>query len=242
MANEQDRQQAQEGGPPSVPLAKASPRQPADSTPSLDKPRAAPIAEQPTLAAQQSLSQPSVPPVPRAPMPPPGANQAQAPQPGPGAPYAQQPQPQPQPYAQQPQPYAQPPQAPPQPYAQPQSGGYPQAQYGYPQAQQAGPYPPPGYGYPPGGGWHRPPVTGICTAAMVVGIISAALAVTLYGLVLTLFMGPIAVGLGISARRKVARGEAFGSGQATSGFVLGIITTAVSWALLTLAMIGFLVE
>lgn len=79
---------------------------------------------------------------------------------------------------------------------------------------------------------------------MVVGIISGVLALTVYGLVLSLVLGPIALGLGISARRQIARaradgaGRPDGSGLATAGFVLGIVTTAISWLLLVVVLIA----
>lgn len=204
-----------------------------------DTPRDLPIAEQPTLAAQPlppgvhgSHKAPDVPPVPLAPGPPPGAD-GLASAPGGHGPYSPPSGPHAQPHVPpghgtQPPPYVQP-----HPY-QPQ-GPYP----------QPGLYHQPGYGIPPGAGWMRPqppPTSGICTAALVVGIISGVMTISLYGLVLTWILGPVALGLGISARRKVARGEAHGSGSATAGFVLGIVTTAVSWLLLALMLIGLAAE
>ncbi|MDG9705466.1 DUF4190 domain-containing protein [Streptomyces sp. DH37] len=113
-----------------------------------------------------------------------------------------------------------PPQPPPQPY------GYgPGHAYGAPwPGPGRAPLPPP------------PPVSGLCTAAMVLGIVSIVLVTTLYGIVLAVFTAPVAVGLGIAARRRVGRGEAYGGGQATAGLVLGAISLAVSVAAVALVV------
>lgn len=197
---------------------------PLDPPPSVQLNKPVPIAEQQTLAGSPTPPpgagpRPHVPPVPQAPAPPPGGSGPYGPPVGHAPPGYGSPQPM-GPYA--PQPMG--------PYG-PQPGGA---------------YPPPGYGYPAGpGGWAAPPppgASGICTSAMVVGIVSGVMAMSVYGLVLSLILGPVALGLGISARRQVARGTAHGSGMATAGFVLGIVTTAISWLLLVVVVIALVAE
>ncbi|MBN3930955.1 DUF4190 domain-containing protein [Streptomyces verrucosisporus] len=104
-----------------------------------------------------------------------------------------------------------------------------------------GAVPQPGHGYGPAGpvaGWMPPPrppqTSGICTAAMVLGIVSMVLVTTFYGAVLAVVTGPVAIGLGITARRRVKRGQAYGSGQATAGLVLGVVSFVASAALIAL--------
>lgn len=107
---------------------------------------------------------------------------------------------------------------------------HPSAPYGHP-----GPPQHPGYAYPgpggmPGAPWLGGPQlpTGTSTASMVLGIIGLVLTLTCYGSVLGIFVAPVALGLGISARRKVAAGLQGGSGQANAGFVMGIVGTVLS--------------
>ncbi|MCT2594197.1 DUF4190 domain-containing protein [Streptomyces sp. N2-109] len=127
------------------------------------------------------------------------------------------------------------------PYAGPYGATQPGGPYGY---SSAGPQHPgyqgyPGYaGYPaqpghlgyghPGMGWGPPLPNGQSVAAMVLGIVSMVLIASCYGIVLALVTSPIALGLGIAARRKVARGELGGHSQATAGFVMGIIGVVIS--------------
>jgi hypothetical protein len=135
----------------------------------------------------------------------------------------------------------------------PGSFGPPAAQPPYP----AGPYghhgpPQPagyGYGHPgygggmPGAPWAAGPSlpTGTSTAAMVLGIIGLVLTASCYGSVLAVFVAPVALGLGISARRKVAAGIQGGSGQATAGFIMGIVGTVLSLVVAALVVFGFVV-
>jgi hypothetical protein len=70
-------------------------------------------------------------------------------------------------------------------------------------------------------------------AALVLGIVGLVLVSTCWGSVLAVIVSPIALGLGLSARRAVDRGEMGGRGQATAGFVMGIIGLVLS--LLTIA-------
>ncbi|MGY1438316.1 DUF4190 domain-containing protein [Streptomyces reniochalinae] len=81
------------------------------------------------------------------------------------------------------------------------------------------------YGY----GWQGPPLpAGKSIAAMVVGIVSAVLIITCWGSFLSVISSTVALLLGISARRAVRRGELGGRAQATAGFVLGIVSLALS--------------
>lgn len=115
---------------------------------------------------------------------------------------------------------------------------------GVPYGQQAPPSQPPGYGYgyaaypgygaPSLPGRHAPWATGpqlpggTSTAAMVLGIIGLVLTLTCYGSLLAVFVAPVALGLGISARRKVAAGLQGGYGQANAGFIMGIVGLVLS--------------
>ncbi|WP_344535569.1 DUF4190 domain-containing protein [Streptomyces albiaxialis] len=82
-----------------------------------------------------------------------------------------------------------------------------------------------GYGY----GWQGPPLpTGMSTAAMVLGIISLVLAVSCWGAPLGVITSVVALCLGVGARRRVRRGELGGRGQASSGFVMGIVGLCLS--------------
>ncbi|NLU76491.1 DUF4190 domain-containing protein [Streptomyces sp. HNM0575] len=190
------------------------------------------VAEQPTITSGSGAVPPPVPPpVPPAPGAGPGAGPGAAaggPGGGPGSGYAASPYGAPSPYGQQhqqQQQYPHPPQQPqaPQPYAG--SG----AAYGYPN-----PAPQP-YGYgagpgPVGYGWHGPPQQpgGKAVAAMVLGIIGLLTVSTCWGSFLGIFLSPVALGLGLSAKRAADRGEAGGRGQAVAGFVMGIIGTVLS--------------
>ncbi|MCG3039262.1 DUF4190 domain-containing protein [Streptomyces sp. S1A] len=129
----------------------------------------------------------------------------------------------------------QPPQPPGQGYGQWPGQGH---AYGGPWPGAA---PQPGHGYGPAGpvpGWVPPPpppqTSGICTAAMVLGIVSMVLVTTFYGAVLAVVTAPVAIGLGVAARRRVKRGQAYGSGQATAGLVLGAVSFAASAAIIAL--------
>ncbi|MFP8884413.1 DUF4190 domain-containing protein [Streptomyces mangrovi] len=133
---------------------------------------------------------------------------------------------------------------------QPPGQGYGQG-YGQGHAYGGGPWPgtapQPGHGYGPASpvpGWVPPPpppqTSGICTAAMVLGIVSMVLVTTFYGAVLAVVTGPVAIGLGIAARRRVKRGQAYGSGQATAGLVLGVVSFVISAAITALGTWFFL--
>ncbi|GAA2632143.1 DUF4190 domain-containing protein [Streptomyces axinellae] len=75
-----------------------------------------------------------------------------------------------------------------------------------------------------GYGWQGPPPpVGKSVSAMVVGIVSVVLIVTCWGSFLSVLTSTVALFLGISARRGVRAGQLGGRGQATAGFVLGIV-------------------
>lgn len=140
------------------------------------------------------------------------------------------------------QPPAPPPQQPPPSYGSvpqpPPPASYGQAPYGQPAYGQA-PYGQPNYGsapqpYP---GYGLPPTrtNQMAVWAMVVGIISIIFCYV--GLVL----GPVAIGLAVSARRQIAerRGAETGDGMALAGLITGIIGTVIWGAVLALIIIGF---
>jgi hypothetical protein len=127
-------------------------------------------------------------------------------------------------------------------YGSQQYGGQPYGQpptYGYP-AQPAM-----AYGYGPGlgpYGWPVPPLpTGKSVASMVLGIISLVAVSTCWGSFLGIITSPIALGLGLSARRAVDRGELGGRGQAVAGFVMGIVGIVLSAIIITLIVLTFTV-
>jgi hypothetical protein len=106
---------------------------------------------------------------------------------------------------------------------QPEYGGQPpygqQPQYGQ-QPGSGGQYPPPG-GYD--GGYGQPPVSpknGVGIAALILGILSI-LAFWTFGF--GIFLGIIAVVLGVLGRGRVKRREATNGGVATTGLVLGVL-------------------
>ncbi|WP_448058568.1 DUF4190 domain-containing protein [Cellulomonas hominis] len=110
------------------------------------------------------------------------------------------------------------------PYGAPYSGSSP---YGGPTsasppygtaAPGASPYGVPGYGYPPPGAWAPapPPMDGLAIASLVTsgaGVVSAGLT------------GPVGLGLGIAALRRIRRTGARGRGLAIAGVVVGAAMT-----------------
>ncbi|MCX2181553.1 DUF4190 domain-containing protein [Streptomyces sp. SKN60] len=131
---------------------------------------------------------------------------------------------------------------PPPPAAPGGSFGYPTAPptptpaagtpgYGYPPAPAPAPYPGYGAGYggqPPG--WGQSPSNGMGTAGMVVGIIAVVI-FCFYGLP-SLILGILALIFGIIGKKRVQRGEANNSGQATAGVVLGAIGIVLGIAMI----------
>lgn len=173
------------------------------------------VADQPTITSGSASVPPPVPPAPGAPPGVAGGRQGPAyGSPPYGSPH---PSPHPSPYGQQ---------------GQPQYGGG-GAAYGYPSpAPPPAPMPQP-YGYGagsvPGYGWHgAPPATGKPVAAMVIGIIGLVALITCWGSFLGIILSPVALGLGLSARKAADRGECGGRGQAVAGFAMGIIGTVLS--------------
>lgn len=118
------------------------------------------------------------------------------------------------------------------PHAQPgpppgTQGAAPHASgYGYPSPSPVAPPTPYGYGF--GYGWAQPLPAGKSIAAMVLGIVTMVLLCTCWGSFLGLVTGPVALCLGLSARRQADRGELGGRGQAVAGFVMGIVGTVLS--------------
>jgi hypothetical protein len=156
--------------------------------------------------------------------------------PAPGGPAAQQ-------YGQQANPYAGPYGQ--QPYTQ-QPGPYGQQQYGGPQPS---PYAGPGAGYgyttppvPPGYGagygWGQQLPTGKSVAAMVLGIIGLVLVAFCWTSFIAILVAPVALGLGLSARRQADRGEIGGRGQAVAGFVMGIVGTVLAAVVIAILILG----
>lgn len=127
-------------------------------------------------------------------------------------------------------------------------GPHPAAGYGLPGGFGPGGHPgygPPGYGgYGVPGGYGRPDLAwagaplpqGTAVASMVLGIIGLVLTATCWGSFLGILVAPLALILGVTARRKVDRGEAGGRGYATSGFVMGLVGTVLA-ALMVVFMI-----
>lgn len=126
-------------------------------------------------------------------------------------------------------------------------GPHPAAGYG-----SQGGYPPSGYGQGPYGGygthggytgyaggtaWAGAPLPqGTAVAAMVLGIVGLVLTATCWGSFVGILVAPLALVLGVVARRKADRGEAGGRGYATSGFVMGLVGTV-----LAALMVAFLI-
>ena len=128
----------------------------------------------------------------------------------------------------------------------PPGGEIPPAQYPtYPAGPQdpanSYPPPPPGAYPPPNGAQHGgPPQTNqLAVWSMVTGILAG-----IFGLIgaCGVIVGPIAIGLAISARNQIAASNGFqkGSGMATAGLTLGIIGTAISVMWIVLIATGVL--
>jgi hypothetical protein len=100
-----------------------------------------------------------------------------------------------------------------------------------------------GYGY---GGYQQtgvawggpPPSQGTAVASMVLGIVGLVLTASCWGSFVGIFVAPLALILGVSARRKADRGEGGGRSYATSGFVMGIVGTALSVIIAALLIVG----
>lgn len=122
-----------------------------------------------------------------------------------------------------------------QQYGQPGGG----AAWGHP-ASAPSPY---GYGPGPGGyGWPGAPLpNGKSVAAMVIGIISLVVVSSCWGSFIGIITSPVALGLGLSARRAADRGELGGRGQAVAGFVMGIVGTVLSAIIVTVIVLMFTV-
>ncbi|MET7641731.1 DUF4190 domain-containing protein [Streptomyces sp. NPDC005438] len=73
---------------------------------------------------------------------------------------------------------------------------------------------------------------------MVMGIVGLAFMLTCYGGILSIIASPVALGLGLSAKAAIARGEQGGYSQAHAGVVMGIIGLVGSALLLVLLVFG----
>ncbi|MFC4494106.1 DUF4190 domain-containing protein [Streptomyces ovatisporus] len=206
-----------------------------------------PVAEQPTITSNSGAVPP--PPVPPAPgpaaQPGPGGRAGGPPSPyGASSPYGAGPGHGPGPSG----PHAGPAQGPHGGYGYAQGQGQPYGQapgaaYGYP-TPASSPY---GYGpgpgqVPAGYGWQGAPLpNGRSVGAMVLGIISMVVVATCWGSFVSIITSPIALGLGLSARRGVDRGELGGRAQAVAGFVMGIIGTVLSAIIIAIIVLMFTV-
>ncbi|MFJ2827064.1 DUF4190 domain-containing protein [Streptomyces sp. NPDC087263] len=118
--------------------------------------------------------------------------------------------------------------APPPPFAPGGPGQPPPYPYGYPSHPPQQPYYPGAPGY---GGWPAMPMApsnGMGTAALILGIASAALFCVWP---LTFVMGILGVVFGAIGRRKAARGEATNPGQALAGIICGAVGIVLAIAL-----------
>jgi hypothetical protein len=93
----------------------------------------------------------------------------------------------------------------------------------------------PPFDYPPGHSPYAyawpgalPLPNGKAVAALVLGIISLVAVCTCWGAFLAILTSPIALGLGLSARRSADLGRTGGRSQAVAGFVMGIIGTVLA--------------
>ncbi|MBL1101267.1 DUF4190 domain-containing protein [Streptomyces coffeae] len=226
MAEQHDQPSPQDGtgGPPES----GRPRQPeprdrdpwappAQRVP-LDKPVPPPsVADQPTVTSAPGLpplppqqqppgAPPSATPPGAVPPPPPAPTGPGTPSAYPGGPYGAAG------YGAQATPYAGAPS-----YGQPAPYGVPG--YGHPGMGHPGPAGP----YPPGAGYL--PNNGNGTAALVLGIIGAAL---FFSIVLSVILGVLAIVFGALGRTKAATGEATNGGMALAGLILGVIAVVAS--------------
>ena len=116
-------------------------------------------------------------------------------------------------------------------YSQP---GYSQPGYGY------GYGAPPGYGQPPRYGYQPPPqrTPGKATAALVLGIVSLAVGVMTCGF--GLVAGPVALVMGRKAVKEIdaSAGTLGGRGQATAGWICGLIATIFLVLLIVFVALG----
>ncbi|MFC7218286.1 DUF4190 domain-containing protein [Streptomyces polyrhachis] len=213
-----------------------STEQPEGGRPSLskdDRPAGAPGPADAAPGTPRTDVQPpaAAPVVPPAPIPAPGPVPVAQPgpagpppiPPGPGAPYGQPPG-------------AYPP-APGSPYAQPPVAAPYPAPYGVP-PQPGAPYAaPPGPYYPYGDPWAPAlpaPQNGLSTAAMIVGIVGVVLSLALIGLPL----GILALIFGIVGLRRARRGRSTNRGQALTGVILGPLAILASAGMLAALIWG----
>ncbi|GAA1508689.1 hypothetical protein [Streptomyces synnematoformans] len=90
---------------------------------------------------------------------------------------------------------------------------------------------------PAAAGARRGPA-GLGTKAMVCGIVGVTLLPTLYGMVLSVLLGPAALALGLLAHRR-ARRDGVGAGRnAVIGIATGAVAFAVAAAVIVLTLAG----
>jgi hypothetical protein len=113
----------------------------------------------------------------------------------------------------------------------------PQAPPPYPQPQQPPPYgsPQPGYGPPQPPGYGQPAFpqqgnNGKAIAALVLGILS----ILCFGI----FAGIPAIILGQMAKREISEGKGQGAGMAQAGFILGIVSAAITVLVIIIVVAG----
>jgi hypothetical protein len=76
---------------------------------------------------------------------------------------------------------------------------------------------------------------------MVLGIAGLAAAGTCWGAFVGIFLSPVALGLGLSAKRACDRGELFGRGPALGGYVTGIVGTVLNALIVMVLLVLFAV-
>lgn len=74
--------------------------------------------------------------------------------------------------------------------------------------------------------------TGMATAALVVGIVGMALLLSCWGAPLALLTSPVAIFLGVGARRRNDRGVQGKRSEATAGMTLGIVGLVLAFSVL----------
>ncbi|EST39143.1 hypothetical protein N566_03585 [Streptomycetaceae bacterium MP113-05] len=77
---------------------------------------------------------------------------------------------------------------------------------------------------------------------MVLGIVGLVLTSTCWGAFLGVFVAPLALILGVGARRKADRGEGGGRSHATGGFVMGIIGTVLSVIVVAILIVAIVMS
>ncbi|WBB62744.1 hypothetical protein O7599_09510 [Streptomyces sp. WMMC500] len=90
---------------------------------------------------------------------------------------------------------------------------------------------------PAAAGARRGPA-GVGTKAMVCGIVGVTLLPTVYGMILSVLLGPAAVALGLVARGRARREGVSAGRNAVIGIATGAVAFAVAAAVIVLALTG----